>query len=51
MHDIVEVKGNLTLDYYHIGDNGIINDHYDPSIRSMLFKRSPFADCTYREKA
>jgi hypothetical protein len=51
IHGIVELNSNLTLDYYHIEDNGIIDDYCDPSIRSMLFKRSPFADCTHREKA
>jgi hypothetical protein len=49
MHGIVELNSNLTLDYYHIGDNGIIDNYCDPSVRSMLFKRSPFADCTHRE--
>jgi hypothetical protein len=42
MHGIVELKSYLTLDYYHIGDNRIIDDYCDPSVRSMLFKRSPF---------
>ncbi len=41
MHGIVELKGNLTLDYYYIWDNGIMDYYCDPSIRSMLLKRSP----------
>jgi large subunit ribosomal protein L40e len=33
MHGIVESKGNLTLDYYHIRDNGIIDELLQTSHR------------------